>query len=135
MTRPRAWQLGSRRFVTWRPQYPRLLLAAGGLVVVLALAGGGHGPTDHGTEVRYLPPSEVVLTAANVSGSATAPSTNTASTTTATTSGAGSSSSEGPPGIQVGPGNTTTPTTPAPGSGGAVSGGTQSSPGLFSCGR
>jgi hypothetical protein len=33
--------------------------------------------------------------------------------------------------IQVGPGGTTTPTTPAPGSGGAVSGGTQPSPGLF----
>jgi hypothetical protein len=101
------------------------------LVIVLALAGGGHGPKAHGTKVRYLPPSEVVLTAANVSGSATATSTNTASTTTATTSGSGSSSSEGPPGIQVGPGNTTTPTTPAPGGGGSVSGGTQSSPGLF----
>ena len=38
---------------------------------------------------------------------------------------------EGPTGIQVGPGSTTTPTTPAPGSGGSVSGGSQPSPGLF----
>ena len=37
----------------------------------------------------------------------------------------------GPPGIQVGPGGTTTPTTPTPGSGGSVSGGSQPSPGLF----
>ena len=37
----------------------------------------------------------------------------------------------GLPGIQVGPGGTTTPTTPAAGSGGTVSGGTQPSPGLF----
>ena len=43
----------------------------------------------------------------------------------------GNLGSSGPPGIQVGPGGTTTPTTPAPGSGGSVSGGTQSSPGLF----
>ncbi len=68
----------------------------------------------------------VVLTAAPVSASTTAAST------TPTTAGSGSGSSgEGPPGIQVGPGNTNAPTTPAPGSAGSVSGGTQSSPGLF----
>jgi hypothetical protein len=118
-TRLRLWRLSQ-----WRARHPRLLLAVGGLVVVLTLAGGSHGAKAHGAEVRSLPRSEVVLTAARVSASApSAP-------TTTTTSGPGSSD-EGPPGIQVGPGNTTAPTTPAPGSGGNVSGGTQSSPGLF----
>ena len=32
----------TRRLLRWRPRHPRLLLAAGGLVVVLALAGGAH---------------------------------------------------------------------------------------------
>jgi hypothetical protein len=111
-----------RRLIAWRPRHPRLLLAAGGLVIVLALAGGGHPATAH-AETRLLAPAQVELTAVHASGSTTP-------TTAPTTSGSGSSG-EGPPGIQVGPGNTTAPTAPAPGSGGSVSGGTQSSPGLF----
>jgi hypothetical protein len=109
----------TRRLLRWRPRHPRLLLAAGGLVVVLALASGTH-PAH--AETRLTPSSPVELAAAHLSAS-------TAPTTTPPASGSGSG--EGPPGIQVGPGNTTTPTTPAAGSGGSVSGGTQSSPGLF----
>ena len=88
-------------------------------MVVLALAGSAH-PAH--AETRLTPSAPVELTAAHLSAS-------TAPTTTPPASGSGSG--EGPPGIQVGPGNTTTPTTPAVGSGGSVSGGTQSSPGLF----
>jgi hypothetical protein len=111
---------------TWRPRHPRLLIAIGGLVAVLALGGSGHSAKASGAHAQVFHRSganvtTVVLTAAHVSAS-----------TTPTTAGSGSGSSgEGPPGIQVGPGNTTAPTTPAPGSGGSVSGGTQSSPGLF----
>jgi hypothetical protein len=54
----------------------------------------------------------------------------TASTTTTVPPGY-SGNGDGPPGIVVGPGGTTTPTTPAPGSGGTVSGGSAPSPGLF----
>jgi hypothetical protein len=109
----------TRRLLRWRPRHPRLLLAAGGLVIVLALASGTH-PAH--AEARLTPSAPVELAAAHLSAS-------TAPTTTPPASGSGSG--EGPPGIQVGPGNTTTPTTPAAGSGGSVSGGTQSSPGLF----
>jgi hypothetical protein len=109
----------TRRLLRWRPRHPRLLLAAGGLVIVLALASGTH-PAH--AEARLTPSVPVELAAAHLSAS-------TAPTTTPPASGSGSG--EGPPGIQVGPGNTTTPTTPAAGSGGSVSGGTQSSPGLF----
>jgi hypothetical protein len=108
----------TRRLLRWRPRHPRLLLAAGGLVVVLALASGGH------PETRLTPSASVELTAAHLSA-ATTP------TTAPANNGSGPGSGEGPPGIQVGPGNTTTPTAPAAGSGGSVSGGTQSSPGLF----
>jgi hypothetical protein len=54
-------------------------------------------------------------------------------TTAASSGGSGSSSgsTEGPPGIQVGPGPTNAPSAPAPGSGGSVSGGSAPSPGLF----
>jgi hypothetical protein len=107
------------RLLRWRPRHPRLLLAAGGLAVVLALAGGAH--PSH-AENRVSPSASVELTAAHLSA-ATTPTTAPANN--------GSGSGEGPPGIQVGPGNTTTPTAPAAGSGGSVSGGTQSSPGLF----
>jgi hypothetical protein len=56
----------------------------------------------------------------------------TSATSTTTTEPPGySGSGDGPPGIVVGPGGTTTPTTPTPGSGGTVSGGSQPSPGLF----
>jgi hypothetical protein len=109
----------TRRLLRWRPRHPRLLLAAGGLVIVLALASGTH-PAH--AEARLTPSAPVELAAAHLSAS-------TAPTTTPPASGSGSG--EGPPGIQVGPGNTATPTTPAAGSGGSVSGGTQSSPGLF----
>jgi hypothetical protein len=109
----------TRRLLRWRSRHPRLLLAAGGLVIVLALASGTH-PAH--AEARLTPSAPVELAAAHLSAS-------TAPTTTPPASGSGSG--EGPPGIQVGPGNTTTPTTPAAGSGGSVSGGTQSSPGLF----
>jgi hypothetical protein len=88
-------------------------------VVVLALAAGAH--PSH-AETRVSPSASVELTAAHLSA-ATTPTTAPANN--------GSGSGEGPPGIQVGPGNTTTPTAPAAGSGGSVSGGTQSSPGLF----
>jgi hypothetical protein len=59
--------------------------------------------------------------------------TTTAKTTTAKTTATSSSNAQlpQPNPIQVGPGNSTTPTTPTPGSGGAVSGGSQPSPGLF----
>jgi hypothetical protein len=109
------------RLLRWRPRHPRLLLAAGGLAVVLALAGGAH--PSH-AETRVSPSASVELTAAHLSA-ATTP------TTAPANNGSGSGSGEGPPGIQVGPGNTTTPTAPAAGSGGSVSGSTQSSPGLF----
>jgi hypothetical protein len=109
----------TRRLLRWRPRHRRLLLTAGGLVVVLALASGAH-PAH--AETRLTPSAPVELTAAQLSASATP---------TTTPANNGSGSGEGPPGIQVGPGNTTTPTTPAAGSGGSVSGGTQSSPGLF----
>ena len=119
-----------------RPRHPRLLIAIGGLVAVLALGGGVHSAKAYGAHAQVFHRSgakftTVVLTAAHASASTTAGST-TAALTTPTTAGSGSGSSgEGPPGIQVGPGNTTVPTTPAPGTGGSVSGGTQSSPGLF----
>ena len=96
----------------------RIGLYAAGVVVVVLLFGSGSHPAAAQTRPRTNTAS-VLLTAADTS----APSTST--TTPSGTSG------DGPPGIQVGPDGTTTPTTPAPGSGGSVSGGTQSSPGLF----
>ena len=120
------------RLPTWRPRHPKLLVAIGGLVAVLALGGSAHTSKAYGAEAHHLhrPAMNVMkveLTAAHASGS-----TSTAPTTTPTGSGSSSQSSgEGPPGIQVGPGNTTAPSTPDAGSGGAVSGGSQPSPGLF----
>jgi hypothetical protein len=105
----------------WRP-HPRLLIAVGGLVAVLALGATSHGPTrHHPAEERAL---VFELTAAHTSASVSA----SGSTSTSAATG---STGEGPPGIQVGPGGTTAPTTPTAGSGGSVSGGTQPSPGLF----
>ena len=103
------------------PRHPWLAVAVGGVIVVLAL-GAGHPAKDSVAQHRATivlaaahraAPADVVLTAAGLSGSS------------------GSSGSSGPPGIQVGPGNTTAPSAPAPGSGGSVSGGSQPSPGLF----
>jgi hypothetical protein len=122
MTRPLALQR-----LRWRPRHPKLLLAVGALVVVLALAGGSH-PAH--ADTRTAATARVELTAAQVPAS-TSVAAAARPTTVPAGSGSGSNTGEGPPGIQVGPSNTTTPTTPAPGSGGSVSGGTQSSPGLF----
>ena len=104
---------------SWRPRHPRLLIAVGGLVAVLAL-----GVTSRSADAQTRQQVEIsswafVLTAATTSDSTPSSSPST------TTPGSGSS------GIQVGPGGTTAPTTPAAGSGGTVSGGSQSSPGLF----
>ena len=99
-----------------------LLVATGAMVAVLALGGTGHPAgalVGHRVEVGS---PAVILAAAQTA----APTAATSSTATG-----GSSSGEGPPGIQVGPGNVTAPSAPAPGSGGTVSGGTQPSPGLF----
>jgi hypothetical protein len=121
-TRPHTWRPGAWRLGVRRPRHPRLLLAIGGLVAILALGGSNHSAKAYSADALHRPGANVttvVLSAAHISGSTT-------------TAGSGSGSSgEGPPGIQVGPGNTTAPTTPTPGSGGNVSGGTQSSPGLF----
>ena len=99
------------------------LLAAGAVIAVVVVLGAA----SHGAAAQSRPRAETggpvaVLTAARRSTSTTAP------TSTSALSG---TSGEGPPGILVGPSNTTAPSTPAPGSGGSVSGGTQSSPGLF----
>ena len=68
---------------------------------------------------------------AEASSTTTSAATSTTSTTTLSGSIPLSSSIPQPQPIQVGPGGTTTPTTPASGSGGQVSGGSQPSPGLF----
>ena len=112
----------------WRPRHPGLLLVAV-LIALLALGAASHQTASHsaikaGQQVE-VHRSAIVLTAAD---SATTSGTTSPSTTASGSSGSSSSSSGG---IQVGPTNTTAPTTPAAGSGGTVSGGTQSSPGLF----
>ncbi|MHB1986650.1 MAG: hypothetical protein ACYCSF_01495 [Acidimicrobiales bacterium] len=68
---------------------------------------------------------------AEASSTTTSAATSTTSTTTLSGSLPLSGSIPQPQPIQVGPGGTTTPTTPASGSGGSVSGGSQPSPGLF----
>lgn len=105
-----------------RPRHPWLLVTLGGLVAVLAL-GAAH-PAKASTAQR-ADGGDVVLAAEHRA----VPSD--ALLTAAGSSGTSGSSSSGPPGIQVGPSNTTAPSAPAPGSGGSVSGGTQPSPGLF----
>jgi hypothetical protein len=105
-----------------RPRHPRLLVAAGGLVAVLAL--GATHPSS-ATIVHPQRAIAVVLTSGHGAG------TTDAVLTAAGSSGSSGSSGTAPPGIQVGPGNTTAPSAPAPGSGGQVSGGSQPSPGLF----
>jgi hypothetical protein len=125
-----------RLLPAWRPKHP-IRLAAGVVFAVLALATAGHhtAPSVHARAAGTG--TAVVLTAARTaSPTATSPSAPAAAATTgATTSTSGTSGSgatgEGPPPIQVGPSGTTTPSTPTSGSGGTVSGGTQSSPGLF----
>ena len=127
----------ARRLRTRRPRRRVLLAAAGAFVVLLALGHGGQG--DHGVKT-YGANAYGAATQTSRSGAAraaafvlTAEKTPAPGTpTTVPPSGSSSANSgEGPPGIQVGPGNTTAPSVPAPGSGGTVSGGSQPSPGLF----
>ena len=124
MTRLRRWRLK-------RPalRSTGLLVAAAAAVAVLALGATSHPAgalVGHRVEVGS---PTVILSAAQTA----APTAATSSTATGGSSSGSSSGSvgEGPPGIKVGPGNATAPSTPAPGSGGTVSGGTQPSPGLF----
>jgi hypothetical protein len=122
MTRLRAWQ-GWHRGV---------LVAVGGLIAVLALGAGSHSADAQVAHRIEVHSPAVILTAAETPSSTASQSSATATTTPSGSSDSSSSSSGGgPPGIQVGPGGTTTPTTPASGSGGTVSGGSQPSPGLF----
>ena len=122
----------ARLLGTRSPRRRVLLIAAGALVVVLALGlsgEGSHGAKAYGAATQTSQSGTAGATAVVLTAERTpAPST----PTTVPASGSSSSNSgEGPPGIQVGPGSTTAPSTPAPGSGGTVSGGSQPSPGLF----
>ncbi len=122
MTRLRAWRRWQRA----------LLVAIGGLIAVLALGAGSHSADAQARQRIEVHSPAIVLTAAETADSTASQPSATATTTPLGSSGSSSSSSGGgPPGIQVGPGGTTTPTTPVSGSGGAVSGGSQPSPGLF----
>ena len=128
MTRPR--RRGIRRTAL---RGTGLLVATGVMVAMLALGATSHPAgalVGHRVEVGS---SAMILTAAQTATQTAAPAAATSSTATGSSSSGSSSGSvgEGPPGIQVGPGNTTAPSAPAPGSGGTVSGGTQPSPGLF----
>jgi len=119
------------------PRRRGLLVVAGAMVVLLALGASAPHADAHKSDAQSADahqagasgghPIEVVsLDAPDSSASSSA-----SSTTTSTTAASGSSSGAGLGGIQVGPSGTTAPSTPAAGSGGTVSGGTQSSPGLF----
>ena len=124
-----------RRLPAWRPQHP-IILAAGVVFAVLALATAGHHTASSVRDRTGTAGTAVVLTAARTaSPTATAATTTGATTTSSQSSGSGTGSSgtagEGPPPIQVGPSGTTAPGVPTSGSGGTVSGGTQPSPGLF----
>jgi hypothetical protein len=121
MIRPPTWRLR-----TWRPRHPGLLIATGSLVAVLALGATSHGADNHKAEAQIAHRVEVLAPSFVLTAAHTSLLTASVSATTPTTTPSG----EGPPGIQVGPGGTTAPTTPAAG-GGIVSGGSQPSPGLF----
>lgn len=132
-----------------RPRRPGLLVVAGGLIAALALGAPGHSAAtrsagSHSATATTHHPTEgsspaVLLVATRTADAApSSPEAETGSRIAnpillaADSSGPPPNpSGEGPPGIQVGPGGTTTPSTPAPGSGGTVSGGSQPSPGLF----
>jgi hypothetical protein len=126
MSRPRLWQQQRRG----------LLVIGGAVVVVLALAASAPHSQARGADMRradtHQAGASITHRTAVVSlatpGSSSTPS---ASSTTTSTNAASGSLGEGLGGIQVGPGGTTAPSTPSGGSGGAVTGGTQSSPGLF----
>jgi hypothetical protein len=120
------------RLRAWRGWHRGLLIAVGGLIAVLALGAASHSADAQVARRIAVRSPAVVLTAAETPNSTASQSSATATTTPLGSSGSSSSSSGGgPPGIQVGPGGTTTPTTPVSGSGGTVSGGSQPSPGLF----
>jgi len=125
-----------RRLPAWRPRHP-IILAAGVVFAVLALATAGHHTASSGHGRAAAGGPAVVLTAARTASPATtapsapAPAASTGATTSTSGTGGSGTAGEGPPPIQVGPPGTTAPSTPASGSGGTVSGGTQSSPGLF----
>jgi hypothetical protein len=105
-----------------------------GLLALLALGATTHPATKSVTSLIMLDSSSDQLTAVHlgVPLSASSPVALAAAGASASvaSSDTDSNDSGGPP-IQVGPTNVTTPTTPAAGSGGTVSGGTQPSPGLF----
>ena len=90
------------------------------VAIVLVVALGGHRATAADRLSTTHSSHAVLLTAATPTP-----------TTTTPTSGAAGETGQGPPGIQVGPGSTTAPNAPTPGSGGNVSGGSAPSPGLF----
>ena len=125
-----------RRLPAWRPRHP-IILAAGVVFAVLALATAGHHTASSGHGRAAAGGPAVVLTAARTASPATtapsapAPAASTGATTSTSGTGGSGTAGEGPPPIQVGPPGTTAPSTPASGSGGTVSGGTQPSPGLF----
>ena len=120
-----SWPLGLCRW------HRAMLVVAGAILAMLVLGFDAQRADAHAPS-PLAGAGRAVALAAQLSGSSpsTTPSSPTTTTSTTTTSGS-RSSGVGPPGIQVGPGNTTTPSTPASGSGGPVSGGTQPSPGLF----
>jgi len=97
------------------------LIAAVAFVALCALGSGAH----HHHLARPPAPGAARTLAVRLTADRRA-----ASSTTTVPPGY-SGNGDGPPGIVVGPGGTTTPTTPTPGSGGTVSGGSQPSPGFF----
>jgi len=149
-----------RRLPACRPRHS-IRLAAGVVLAVLAVGTAGHHTAPSGrnrtasgtavvlTAARTASPAATTpnapASAAATRASTSSPQTSTSGTVGSATSGTAASGSgtsgsgpgssgttgEGPPPIQVGPPGTTTSTAPASGSGGTVSGGTQSSPGLF----
>ncbi|MGH8995976.1 MAG: hypothetical protein ACRDYB_08120 [Acidimicrobiales bacterium] len=108
-----------------RPRRRVLLVATGAFVAVLALGAAGHPTHTPVNQPTALGSPAVVLAADHTPAPTTAPSPTT------TVPPGYSGSGAGPTRIEVGPGGTTTPSTPTPGSGGSVSGGSQPSPGLF----
>ena len=139
-----------RRRALLVPRRRAVLVAALAVAAVVALGASPHRSGTSPGQPAGRAAGPVVLSADNTPATGTAatgtaaPGTSTPTTTASTTTGSVitgstntvppgySGSGTGPPGIQVDPGGTTTPTSPAPGDGSvSVSGGTQPSPGLF----
>ena len=95
-----------------------------GIAAVLLLGAFGGQRAEARTAPSGRAPA--VLTAASTPTTTPAPAPATGSS-----GGSPGEPGQGPPGIQVGPGGTTAPSAPVPGSGGNVSGGSAPSPGLF----